>query len=240
VLEVEELTCRYGSVTALRSASISVRAGEIFAVIGSNGAGKSTLIRAISGLLRPATGRVVFDGTPLPGADPGAVVRAGINVVPEGRHLFPQLSVADNLLLGGYVHRKDKDRVQAQLSRMLDRFPILRERADQPASQLSGGQQQMLAIAQAVMAEPRLLVLDEPSLGLAPSMVSNVFDVVRTLNEDGITVILVEQMVRQTLELATNGCVLQNGSVVLSGTAEELRRDPTVREAYLGLSAAAS
>jgi branched-chain amino acid transport system ATP-binding protein len=222
-------------VTALREASLHVDAGEVVAVIGSNGAGKSTLMKALAGALPPISGRIVFNGEDATRCPPNEVVASGINLVAEGRRIFPNLTVRDNLLLGGYVHRKDRKRVVTRQTEMYELFPILADRLMQMAGSLSGGQQQMLAIAQALMAEPQLLLLDEPSLGLAPSVVADVLKTIETLRGTGITIVVVEQMVRQALELADRGYVLQTGRVVRSGTAEELRKDEVVREAYLGL-----
>ncbi len=235
LLQVENITCRYGSVTALRNASLVVNEGEAVCVLGSNGAGKSTLLQAIMGLLPPVEGEIRVRDKSVGGSSPSVVVGAGVTLVAEGRKIFPALSVADNLLLGGYVNRGERSRVKARIEQMYETFPVLKERSNQNAGLLSGGQQQMLAIAQALMAEPSLLLLDEPSLGLAPSMVETVLETIRQLHVSGIAILIVEQMVQQALDLCDRGYVMQTGRIVRAGTTDDLRSDPVVREAYLGL-----
>jgi branched-chain amino acid transport system ATP-binding protein len=231
LLQVEDLEAGYGGILALRGVSLEVRAGEIVTLIGSNGAGKSTLLRAVSGLLRPRRGRVVVDGQDVTGARPDAIVRLGVCHVPEGRRIFANLTVLENLQMGGYVQRGNE---AAGLKRVLELFPRLGERLKQAGATLSGGEQQMLAIGRALMAAPRLLLLDEPSLGLAPRLVQQIFDIVKTINASGTTVVLVEQNAQQALRIATRAYVLETGSLVLEGPAAQLAADPRVRRAYLG------
>lgn len=234
LLEVETIDVGYGHVGVLEDVSLVVEQGSIVALVGSNGAGKSTLLRAISGLLRPRRGRIVFDGTDLAGAAPNRVVDAGILHVAEGRRLFRQQSVDDNLELGLYGVRMGRNDAAARYARVFELFPVLAERRRSRAGVLSGGQQQMLAIAQALMREPRLLMLDEPSLGLAPIIVDQVLDVLLRLRDGGTTILLVEQMVERALEIADFGFVLQNGRLIGQGPAAELARSDVVTSAYVG------
>ena len=235
MLEVAELEVRYGGVRALRQVGLTVRAGEIVALLGPNGAGKTTTLRAISGLVSPSAGSITFDGRRIDRLPPEEVVRRGIAHVPEGRQVFPELSVEENLLIGAYARRGG---VKAQLSALYARFPILKERRAQPGGNLSGGEQQMLAIARALMGAPRLVLLDEPSMGLAPRTVQEVFDLLRSLNaQDGTALLLVEQNARMALGLASRAYLLETGSVVLSGSAEEVRTSPALASSYLGLRA---
>jgi branched-chain amino acid transport system ATP-binding protein len=235
MLEVAELEVRYGGVRALRQVGLTVRAGEIVALLGPNGAGKTTTLRAISGLVSPSAGSITFDGRRIDRLPPEEVVRRGIAHVPEGRQVFPELSVEENLLIGAYARRGG---LKAQLSALYARFPILKERRAQPGGNLSGGEQQMLAIARALMGAPRLVLLDEPSMGLAPRTVQQVFDLLRSLNaQDGTALLLVEQNARMALGLASRAYLLETGSVVLSGSAEEVRTSPALASSYLGLRA---
>ena len=234
MLEVSDLTCRYGSVTALEGVSLRVDRGELVCILGSNGAGKSTLMKGISGLLRPAAGRVVFDDQDLTGRDPAEVVRAGVVMVAEGRRIFRGMSVADNLTLGGYARRKESADLARTRAEVLDAFPALTEKMSAMAGALSGGQQQMLAMAQALMSGPKLLILDEPSLGLAPSVVATVFEIIARLKAEGMAMILVEQMVGRALSVADRGYVLQTGRLVAEGSSAQLHSDEAVRAAYLG------
>jgi len=234
LLQVDAIDVGYGHVGVLEDVSLAVEQGSIVALVGSNGAGKSTLLRAISGLLRPRRGRIVFAGTDLAGAAPNRVVDAGILHVAEGRRLFRQQSVDDNLELGLYGVRIGRGDATARYARVFELFPVLAERRRSRAGVLSGGQQQMLAIAQALMREPRLLMLDEPSLGLAPIIVDQVLEVLLRLRDGGTTILLVEQMVERALEIADFGFVLQNGRLIGQGPAAELARSDVVTSAYVG------
>ncbi|CAG0972568.1 High-affinity branched-chain amino acid transport ATP-binding protein LivF [Myxococcaceae bacterium] len=231
LLAIEGLEAGYGAIAALRGISLEVRAGEIVTLIGSNGAGKSTLLRAVSGLLRPAAGRIVFDGEDVTAWPPEKIVARGVCQVPEGRRIFSNLSVLENLRMGAFTRRSGE---AAALERVLGLFPRLRERLGQAGGTLSGGEQQMLAIGRALMAEPRLLLLDEPSLGLAPLLVAQIFEIVRTINASGTTVVLVEQNAQQALRVAHRAYVIETGSLTLEGPASVLAADPRVRRAYLG------
>ena len=234
MLEVQGLAAGYGDVQVLSGASLSVAQGEIVALLGSNGAGKTTLIRCLTGLLPPRAGTVSFAGARIDGLTAHQIVDRGIACVPEGRQIFPLLSVEDNLLLGSYL-RRARARRQENLARVYELFPRLRERLRQEAGTLSGGEQQMLAIGRALMSEPRLLALDEPSLGLAPVVVSAVFRAIAEIRNRGMTILLVEQNVQKTLRLADRGYVLESGRVSLAGTGAELLGNGLVRKAYLAL-----
>ena len=233
MLTIRDLTVRYGPIEALKNVSIDVARGEIISIVGANGAGKTTLLRTISGLLRPSAGTIRFEGTEIGGAPSHTIVRAGLVQVPEGRMVLTKLSVLENLLAAAGV-RTDKANVPHDIERAMERFPILRERAKQPAGTLSGGQQQMLVIARALMAKPRLLLLDEPSLGLAPVISSQVFAIISEIRREGVTVLLIEQNAKRALAIADRAYVLELGRMVLSGPAAELARHPKVIEAYLG------
>ena len=232
MLMVRALECAYGRIPALKGVDLELRAGELVALVGGNGAGKTTLLRALSGVLR-ARGRVLFDGRDLSAASPEARVAAGVVQVPEGRQVFGPLSVEDNLRLGAY--RRGRESSAQTLERVYAMFPALLERRHQAAGTLSGGQQQMLAIGRALMAQPRLLLLDEPSMGLAPRLVAEIFACVRSLRDAHTTILLVEQNARAALAIADRGYVLETGSIVLAGTGAELLADEAVRSAYLGL-----
>jgi branched-chain amino acid transport system ATP-binding protein len=234
LLRVEGLEVGYGPLTVLRDVSLEVGRGEIVAVIGANGAGKTTLLKGISGLLPPARGHVEFDGADITRERPHAIVRRGVAQVPEGRQVFAQLSVRDNLELGAFAWSRGGPARQAEIERVVALFPILRERAAQLAGTLSGGQQQMLAIGRALMSRPKLLLLDEPSLGLAPMVVRTIFEVILELKERGLGVLLVEQNARAALGMADRGYVLETGRVAGSGTGEALLHDEQVRQSYLG------
>jgi branched-chain amino acid transport system ATP-binding protein len=234
MLEVEGLSAGYGDVQVLSGASLSVARGEIVALVGPNGAGKTTLIRCVTGLLRPRGGTIRFSGARVDGLSAHGIVDRGIACVPEGRQIFPLLSVEDNLLLGSYLPRT-RSRRQENLDRWCELFPRLRERIGQQAGTLSGGEQQMLAVARALMSEPSLLVLDEPSLGLAPVVVSAVFRAIEEIRKRGVTILLVEQNVQKSLRLADRGYVLESGRVCLSGTGAELLGNAQVRKAYLAM-----
>jgi branched-chain amino acid transport system ATP-binding protein len=233
ILKVEGLHVSYGKIAAVRDVSIEVGQGEIVALIGPNGAGKSTLLKTVAGLLRCGRGSIQFDGRPIANRPAAEVKRRGLALVLEGRSTLRQMTVHENLILGGYV-RSDHGAIAADIDRMLDRFPVLRERLNQRAGTLSGGEQQMLVIARALISRPRLLMLDEPSLGLAPLVTAEIFKIVRELNdEDRMTILLVEQNANQALQLADRAYVLEMGKVVLEGA--ELASDARVREAYLGV-----
>jgi branched-chain amino acid transport system ATP-binding protein len=233
LLEIENLTARYGRITALKGISLHVDAGEIVALIGANGAGKTTTLRAISGLVRPAAGRIVFDGHDLHGKPPHEIVRLGIGHSPEGRRVFPRMTVRENLELGAYT-RTSKAEIAGDTARVLETFPRLAERLDQKAGTMSGGEQQMLAIGRALMGRPRLLLLDEPSLGLSPLLVQTIFGVIREINARGTTILLIEQNATQALAVAGRGYVLEVGTIVHQDTSSALTASPAVQAAYLG------
>jgi branched-chain amino acid transport system ATP-binding protein len=233
VLRLEGLRAAYGPVEALRGIDLEIRAGELVCMLGANGAGKSSTLRAISGLLRPTAGRVVLDGCDITGQEPAAVLAAGIAHCPEGRRVFPYLSVHDNLEMGAYI-RADRAGIAADLERVFTHFPILAERRRQPAGTLSGGEQQMLAIGRALMARPRLILFDEPSLGLAPTIVETTFAIIADIRRQGTTVLMVEQNAYLALRMADRGYVMETGKIVLAGSAGELLSNDHVRRAYLG------
>jgi branched-chain amino acid transport system ATP-binding protein len=234
MLHVERLKVSYGRVTALWDVGFDVTEGEVVALVGANGAGKTTTLKAISGLLKPESGTVRLDGDPLESRTTMEIVERGVIHVPEGRKLFPEMTVRDNLLLGGF-HASARPRQAERLEKVFGIFPRLRERQGQMAGTLSGGEQQMVAIGRGLMAGPRILMLDEPSLGLAPVLVEEMFQVVEEINRQGVTVLLVEQNTEHALRIAHRGFVLESGRVVLSGTGAELLENQRVREAYLGL-----
>ncbi len=234
MLAVNNLHVHYGKIEVLKGVSLDVRAGEIVTVIGGNGAGKTTLLRAVSGLAPIVAGEVTLDGRPIHRQPPHRISRLGVAHIPQGRQIVPDLTVEDNLRLGGYRIARDRVRVRALMAREYDRFPLLRERRGQLAGSLSGGEQQMLAIARGLMMDPRFVMLDEPSLGLAPKVVDEIMATIQALNRQGVTILLVEQAAAEALGLAHRGYVLRTGEVFLSGPAEELRRDPRVIEGYLG------
>ncbi|WP_408901590.1 ABC transporter ATP-binding protein [Pararoseomonas indoligenes] len=233
MLEVRGLRAGYGPVEVLRGLDMAASTGEIVAVLGANGVGKTTLNKVLSGVVPARAGEIRFDGTRLDGMDPAAIVEAGLVQVPEGRRIFPNMNVRENLELGSY--RRARPRRAANLERVFETFPRLRERAGQAAGTLSGGEQQMLAIGRGMMAEPRLLILDEPSLGLSPMLVEEMFALILRLNADGLPILLVEQNVVQSLEIAARGFILENGTFAMSGPAAALRDDPELRRVYLGL-----
>jgi len=234
VLEVTGLRVRYGPIEAVRGLDLTVASGEIVALLGPNGAGKSSTLNAIAGLVPVAGGTVTFDGTDVTGLPAEALARRGVGLVPEGRRVFSGLTVAENLTLGGAAHAGPAER-RNRVAEMQTRFPILAERRDQRAGLLSGGEQQMLAIARALMARPRLLLMDEPSLGLAPQMVERVFDLIADMRAEGITILLVEQNVPMSLDVADHAVVLANGRAALAGDAANLAASDAVREAYLAV-----
>ena len=233
LLSVRDLTVHYGVIRALAGVSLEIPAGRIVALIGANGAGKSTTLRAISGLVAPSAGTIELEGRPVGGLPPHAIVALGVAHAPEGRGIFLNLSVRENLELGAYL-RRDRAGIDADRERALALFPILAERAGQVAGTLSGGEQQMLAVARAMMSRPRLLLLDEPSLGLAPQVVDRIFQVIQEINEAGVSLLLVEQNANRALQVAHHAYVLETGSIVMQGPGRELLESPDVRRAYLG------
>ncbi|HKJ85063.1 MAG TPA: ABC transporter ATP-binding protein [Spirochaetia bacterium] len=233
LLEIQGLSVSYGAIEALRAVNISVPEGSIVAVLGSNGGGKSTLLKKISGLIPAVSGSVLFDGEDITRLSPEKVTRKGIVQAPEGRQIFGELTVLENLQIGAFTV-KDKAKREANLGKVYDYFPVLRERAGQVSATLSGGEQQMLAIGRALMSSPRLLILDEPSLGLAPLIVRDIFRIVTEFRDEGTTVLIVEQNALQTLRISDYAYVLQVGNVVNEGPAAQLREDPALVEAYLG------
>ena len=231
LLDVVDLQVRYGAITAIKGISFDVREGEIVALLGANGAGKTTTQKTVSGMLRPAAGSITFDGQRIDGIPPHHLIELGICHVPEGRRVFPRMTVEENLEMGAFRFRSPD---QDLLAHVLDLFPRLKERFGQQGGTLSGGEQQMLAIGRALMGKPRMLLLDEPSMGLAPLIVEQIFEIVRGINADGVSILLVEQNARQALTLADRGYVLETGEIVLRGTGRELLADDRIRAAYLG------
>jgi len=233
LLALENLHVSYGGIRAVKGVDLAVEPGELVCLIGANGAGKTTTLRAISGLVRAASGRIVYDGGDIAALKPHEISRRGLALVPEGRGVFAQLTIEENLAMGAYP-RNDRAGVAADLERAYTLFPRLKERRRQTAGTLSGGEQQMLAISRALMSRPKLLLLDEPSMGLAPLMVEKIFEVIRGISADGVTMLLVEQNARLALEVSRRGYVLESGQVAVSGEARALLGDPRIREAYLG------
>jgi len=234
MLEVDNIHTYYGNIHALKGVSITVEEGEIVTLLGANGAGKSTTLWTIAGLLKPRQGKVFLEGEDLAGYKAHEIVYKGVALVPEGRRVFAKLTIAENLDMGAY-HRSDRAGIAADLESVFTLFPRLKERRSQVAGTLSGGEQQMLSTARALMARPRLLLLDEPSMGLAPVLVENVFETIQGINRDGTTILLVEQNAHMALQIASRGYVLQTGEIVLSDTADGLRQNPMVQKAYLGM-----
>jgi branched-chain amino acid transport system ATP-binding protein len=233
LLEIQNLRAGYGPIEVLRGISLAVEAGEIVTLIGANGAGKTTTLLCISGILRSREGRIAFNDELIDRRPAYAIVRAGLCQSPEGRQIFSRLTVLENLQMGAYA-RRDKPAISDDLQRCYELFPVLRQRSDQLGGTLSGGEQQMLALARALMSRPKLLMLDEPSLGLAPLVVQKIFEVLRRLNAEGMAILLVEQNARMALRCAHRGYVLETGSIIASGRASELLDDPRVKQAYLG------
>jgi branched-chain amino acid transport system ATP-binding protein len=234
VLEVKGVDVSYGDVTVLRGVSFHVERGEIVSIVGSNGAGKSTILKAVSGLLHPDVGEITFEGRDIAASKPHEIVAMGLAHVPEGRRLFSKMSVRENLYLGALVCKEEEQRLR-RLDEVFELFPRMKERINQRAGTLSGGERQMLAIARGIMSSPKLLMLDESSLGIMPTLCVQIFDVIQRLNEEGMTILLVEQRVHEALKLAHRGYVLQTGSIVLEGTGQELLDSDMVRKAYLGM-----
>lgn len=238
LLEVSGLSAAYGSVVALRDVSVHVDEGEAVVIIGANGAGKSTLLKAVTGQIPVTGGSVRFAGREMTGTAPEAAAARGLVLVPEGRGIFPDLTTLENLQLGGYTMRRSRDRLRGRIQEVFEIFPVLATRSRQAAGTLSGGEQQMLAVGRALVAEPRLLLLDEPSLGLAPRVCGELFDLLARLRERGLTLLLVEQLAYLALALVDRAYVLENGRIALEGSAEQLRSDDRVREVYLGVRGA--
>lgn len=235
MLTIENLDCRYGGTLAVNQVSLEIAKGELVTLIGSNGAGKTTTLKAISGVLRPSSGRILFEGADITGASAREILARGIAHCPEGRRVFPYMSVEENLAMGSYL-RRDTAGIAADKARLYERFPILSERRKQAAGTLSGGEQQMLAISRALMSRPKLVLFDEPSLGLAPTIVARTFDIIAEIRGEGTTVALVEQNAYAALQLSDRAYVLEQGRITLSGPARELLDDPHVKSAYLGTS----
>lgn len=233
MLEVKDLNVHYGVIHALKDVTMEVKEGEIVSLIGANGAGKTTLLHAISGLIKKTSGDILFLGTSLNKTSAKDIVKTGITQVPEGRHIFSGMSVYENLLMGAYL-RKDKEGIKQDLKDIYSRFPILEQRSSQDASTLSGGEQQMLAMGRALMAQPKILLLDEPSMGLAPILVKEIFSIIKDINEKGTTVLLVEQNAKMALSIANRAYVMETGKIVMSGTGAELIESPDIQKAYLG------
>ncbi len=234
LLNISDLCSSYGPVQVLHQISLKINAGELVTIVGANGAGKSTLLRVLSGLQKCRSGRITFAGKDLTNKPPHNIVRAGICHVPEGRQVFAPLCVDDNLRLGAYAQRRDQQWLESELEHIYSLFPVLREKYKQEAGTLSGGQQQMLAIGRALLGRPELLLLDEPSMGLAPLLVEEIFRIVQELNQQGVTILLVEQNARMALKVADRGYVLETGNIITSAAASDLLNDETVRKAYLG------
>ncbi|MFY9174047.1 MAG: ABC transporter ATP-binding protein [Peptococcia bacterium] len=233
LLSLRNIYAKYGFINALKDVSINIQEGKVVALLGSNGAGKSTTLKVISGILKPAGGQIEYNGEILNKCTPEEIVRKGIVQVPEGRQIFSDLTVQENLIVGAYT-QKDKKEVTATLKRLEEHFPVLGQRRKQQAGTLSGGEQQMLAIARALMAKPKILLLDEPSLGLAPLMVKEIFAIIKEISEKGTTILLVEQNAFQALAIADYAYVLETGRIVVSGPAEEIKNNETIKAAYLG------
>lgn len=236
MLQVKDLSISYGAIQAVRHVDFGVKKGEIVTLIGANGAGKSTILKTISGIVKPQSGSIEYQDESLIGKKAPQIVAAGISQVPEGRHVFPAMTVMENLQLGSYL-QKNRDQIDQRLQEIFEMFPILKERQHQDAATLSGGEQQMLVMARAMMANPDLLLLDEPSMGLAPIYIQKVFDIIQKINAQGTTILLIEQNAHQALSIADRGYVIASGEIQLSGTGKELLNDPQVKRAYLGESA---
>jgi branched-chain amino acid transport system ATP-binding protein len=232
VLDLRDVVCRYGLVMALKGVSLTVGKGQLVALIGANGAGKTTTLRAISGLLHPTAGTITFEGHDITHASPRTILSLGIAHCPEGRHVFPQMTVAENLEMGCYL-RTDRQQIATDMARIFDQFPRLAERRQQAAGTLSGGEQQMLAIGRALMSRPKLILFDEPSLGLAPNIVERTFDIVTSIRASGTTVLMVEQNASAALDMCDHAYLLESGSLALEGSGRELIDNPHVRQAYL-------
>ncbi len=233
MLEVKDLEVYYGMIQAIKGVSFEVNEGEVIALIGANGAGKTTILHTITGLLSPKKGSVIFEGTDITKIPPHKIVTLGMAHVPEGRRVFSQLSVLENLMMGAYT-RSDKKEIQETLETVYKRFPRLEERKNQMAGTLSGGEQQMLAMGRALMSKPKIIVMDEPSMGLSPILINEIFDIIQTVSASGTTVLLVEQNAKKALSIADRAYVLETGNIILSGKAEDLMNDDSIKKAYLG------
>lgn len=231
MLRVENLKVNFGGIEAVKGISFEVNEGEIVTLIGSNGAGKSTTLRAISGLVKPSEGRIIFDGEDITKIGTSKIVGKGITLCPEGRRIFPDMTVIENIKIGAYLRTDD---LQNDIEKCNRLFPILKERENQLAGTLSGGEQQMLAVARSLMSRPRIMMLDEPSLGLAPLVVQNIFNILKEINEEGVTILLIEQNANMALRLADKAYVLETGKIIMEGTGKELLDNPKIKEAYLG------
>lgn len=236
MLQVKDLSISYGAIQAVRHVDFEVKKGEIVTLIGANGAGKSTILKTISGIVKPQSGSIEHQDESLIGKKAPQIVAAGISQVPEGRHVFPAMTVMENLQLGSYL-QKNRDQIDQRLQEIFEMFPILKERQHQDAATLSGGEQQMLVMARAMMAGPKLLLLDEPSMGLAPIYIQKVFEIIQKINAQGTTILLIEQNAHQALSIADRGYVIASGEIQLTGSGEKLLNDPQVKRAYLGESA---
>lgn len=234
MLRLQNISVHYGPFKALHHIDLNVKEGELVVLLGANGAGKSTIFRTISGLNKPSEGNITFFDKKIAGLVPHRLVKAGIVQCPEGRKLFPQMTVSENLIMGGYIYRSKKQKIRENLQQVYQLFPILKEKQENPAGSLSGGQQQMVAIGRALMSKPKLLLLDEPSIGLAPLIVEQMFEVIRTINKAGTTILLAEQNASAALRIADRGYVIENGKIVLEGTNEELFANDEIRKAYIG------
>lgn len=236
MLQVKDLSISYGAIQAVRHVDFEVKKGEIVTLIGANGAGESTILKTISGIVKPQSGSIEYQNESLVGKKAPQIVAAGVSQVPEGRHVFPAMTVMENLQLGSYL-QKDRSQIEARLQEIYQMFPILKERQHQDAATLSGGEQQMLVMARAMMANPDLLLLDEPSMGLAPIYIQKVFDIIQKINAQGTTILLIEQNAHQALSIADWGYVIASGEIQLTGSGQKLLNDPQVKRAYLGESA---
>ena len=231
LLRIEDLKVNYGGIEAVKGISLTVEEGQIVTLIGANGAGKSTTLRTISGLVKPRSGRITFGGTDITGMDPTSIVKQGITMAPEGRRIFPDMTVKENLRVGAYLR---KDNIGPELEMVYDLFPRLKEREWQAGGTLSGGEQQMLAVGRALMARPKLMMLDEPSLGLAPLVVKSIFEIIQRINQQGVTILLIEQNANMALQVAHNAYVLETGRITMADTGARLLADERIKEAYLG------
>ncbi|MCB4755899.1 MAG: ABC transporter ATP-binding protein [Elusimicrobia bacterium] len=234
MLDVKNITVGYGKITALRDVSLRVQAGEVVTLIGTNGSGKSTFLKTISGLLTPSAGEIIFQGVRINGLPPHQITARGIVQIPEGRRIFPLLTVEENLMMGGYF-RRDHSQIERDKDCVFDMFPVLKERRKQLGGTLSGGEQQMLALGRALMGRPKLLALDEPSMGLAPVIVKRVFEIIQEINKEGVTILLIEQNARAALAIAQRGYVMETGSIVMEDKTENLLANNKVKQCYLGM-----